>query len=188
MSLPRAVLDTDVIYSRVLHELCGRAALEGLIMTVLWSEELIAEAREALIRGKGIPEAAAERWAGHLKREFPDGRIDLSTLPADTDVSRLTSDPDDEHVCALAVAGQADYLLSFDRGYHRRRLSRLGVSVISPDHFLADQLVPEPQLLKRILEAQAGAWGGGRPPGELIDALERAGAERLAAAARRLFA
>ena len=187
MSLPQAVLDTDVIYSRVLHEFCGRAAVDGLIMTLIWSDELIAEVHHALTDYKEIPRPAADRWAGHLTREFPGGRVDLETLSPSVDLFKLTKDPGDEHVCALAVAGGADYLLTFDRGYRRRRLKELGVTVMSPDRYLTDRLAPQPRLLKQILETQAAAWGGGRPVGELIDALERAKAERLATAARPLF-
>lgn len=37
-----------------------------------------------------------------------------------------------------------------------------------------------------LLELQASTWAGGRPVAELLDALERAGAEAFADAARRL--
>jgi hypothetical protein len=44
--LPRAVLDTDVIYSRVLHELIGRLAYQERLLTLIWSDELLNEASE----------------------------------------------------------------------------------------------------------------------------------------------
>jgi hypothetical protein len=40
----------------------------------------------------------------------------------------------------------------------------------------------------RVVELQAASWGGGRPVGELLDAIERAGAITFAAEARGAFA
>jgi hypothetical protein len=51
----RAVLDTDVIFSRVLHELFGRIATELRLLTLIWSDELIAEGEGALIDRKPMP-------------------------------------------------------------------------------------------------------------------------------------
>jgi hypothetical protein len=56
VSLPRAVLDADIIYSRVLHELMGRLATEARLFDLIWSEDLLAEARESLLHGKGLTE------------------------------------------------------------------------------------------------------------------------------------
>jgi hypothetical protein len=64
-------------------------------------------------------------------------------------ISRATSDPAGQHVCAL------------------------------------DQ---EPDAVVRVVELQAASWGGGRPVGELLDAIERAGAITFAAEARGAFA
>jgi hypothetical protein len=38
---PKAVLDTNVVFSRVLHELFGRAATTGELLELIWSEELV---------------------------------------------------------------------------------------------------------------------------------------------------
>jgi len=40
-------------------------------------------------------------------------------------------------VCALAVAGRADLLITFDRGYLNEPLRAHGAHVIEPDEFLA---------------------------------------------------
>ena len=71
MSVPRAILDSDVLFSRVLHELMGRVARTGRFITLVWSDEVIAEARHSLITHKGLASEAAERWVGHLPSEFP---------------------------------------------------------------------------------------------------------------------
>ncbi len=171
--VPRAVLDSNVIFSRVLHELFGRAAREARLFDLLWSDELLAEAKRILIEGKPMPAAAAERWVSYLRDAFPDGRAEIADCPSEVDLSTLTRDPDDEHVCALALAGAAQLLISFDDGYVRDALLAYGITVIKPDAILAPAFDEQPGLFLSILERQAGAWGG-RSLSELLDALERA--------------
>ena len=113
MSLPRAVLDADIIFSRVLHELMGRLAGSVRLFDLIWSEELLDEVKSSLIERKGLSVEVAEAWVGHMRREFPDGSVDLSAVPDDLDLTSLTRDLDDVHVCALAIAGNADYLFTF---------------------------------------------------------------------------
>jgi hypothetical protein len=54
--IPRLVIDTNVIYSRVLHELIGRLAREARVFDVVWSDELLAEAKRVLIANKPVDE------------------------------------------------------------------------------------------------------------------------------------
>jgi PIN domain len=107
---PRAVLDADIIYSRVMHELIGRVAAELRLLDLFWSEQLLTEAQRSLIEKKRIPPDSAQRWVDYLRRNFPGG-IDPEQAPV-PDLASLTSDPADAHVCALAVAANADYLSS----------------------------------------------------------------------------
>lgn len=69
----RAVLDTDIIYSRVLHELLGRVASELRLLDLFWSEELLAETRRSLIAKKGLAVEVAQRWVDYLPQSFPAG-------------------------------------------------------------------------------------------------------------------
>lgn len=181
---PRAVLDADIIYSRVLHELIGRLAAELELLDLVWSEQLLVEAQTALIEKKGLPRDAAQRWVDYMRRNFPAGGInpEHASVP---DPGTLTSDPADIHMCALALAAKVDYLFTHDRGYLRNALSNHGVQVLTPDEFLAPAFDSDPQGLLDVLKLQASAWMGGRPVGELLDAIERAGAPAFADKARR---
>jgi len=181
---PRAVLDSDVIFSRVLYELFGRAAATAGLLTLLWGDELLAEARRALIERKPLTAAVADRWVGYLRQSFPDGRVEIAPRPAGLKLSAMTADPGDEHVCALAIAGRADLLITFDRGYLNEPLRAHGVHVIDPDDFLTAGFEEHPTTLQRILDQQTSSWGGGRPLPELLDALERARAGRFVALVR----
>jgi predicted nucleic acid-binding protein len=105
---PRAVLDTDVIYSRVLHELIGRLAYQERLLTLIWSDELLNEAERILVTRKQVPKQTAKRWVAYMRQAFPDQRVAIEHLPADLDLATLTTDAGDHHICALAVAGHAD--------------------------------------------------------------------------------
>lgn len=177
---PRAVLDSDVIFSRVLHELLGRVAAELRLLTLVWSDELLAEAERTLILRKPMPEQAARRWAGYLREAFPAERVDLADLPAGINLGALTTDPDDQHVCALAIAGHVELLFTFDRGYLQEPLREHGITVLTPDDFLVAAFDDHPSALLEVLRSQAAVWGGGRPVGELVDAIERARAPLFA--------
>jgi len=184
----RTVLDTDVVFSRVLHELLGRIAAELRMLTLIWSNELISEIERVLIERKPMSPEAARRWAGYLRDAFPDERVDVTRLPPDVDLGQLTRDPGDEHVCALAIAGRADLLLTMDRGYLAPGLREHGIDVRKPDEFLTDVFVEEPVAVLDALRAQADVWGGGRPLEALLDALDRAQANGFAARARAMLA
>jgi predicted nucleic acid-binding protein len=181
---PRAVLDTDIIYSRVLHDLLGRAARRLRLIDLCWSEELLAEARKSLVEKKGLSVEVAQRWVDRLPQNFPAGETEIEDVLGSVDLRSLTSDPGDHHVCALAIASDADYLFTHDRGYLRDGLQRHGVEVTTPDMFLAPAFEAQPQGMLEILELQASAWAGGQTVEDLLAAIERAGAVAFAEKAR----
>jgi predicted nucleic acid-binding protein len=184
--LPKAVLDANVVFSRVLHELLGRAATTGDLLAFLWSEELVQETVRVLTEEKDISHENAQQWVGLMTDAFPAGRVDISQIPPGLDLSGLTSDEDDQHICALAVAGGADYILTFDKSFDLKALRALGIDVVEPDVFLSNAIDDEPGIFREILIEQAAAWGE-RTIEELIDAIERAGVPVFAAKARKLF-
>lgn len=187
MSTPRAVLDADVIFSRVLHELMGRLAASARLFDLIWSEELLGEAKSSLMKRKGLSSDAAHAWVGHMRREFPGGGVDLVGVREGLDLASMTRDSGDAHVCALAIAGSADLLFTFDRGYLKEPLREHGVDVPDIDRFLIAQCKEQPQAMARIVEAQADVWSGGRPLEELLLAFERANVPGFASALRSLL-
>jgi putative PIN family toxin of toxin-antitoxin system len=184
--VPKAVLDTNVLFSRVLHELLGRAATTGNLLELIWSDELVQETTRTLINEKSLSHENAELWVGLMTGAFPAGQVDITQVPPDLDLSALTSDEDDQHICALAVAGAADYLITFDQSFNRAALQTLGIDVVEPDVFLSAAIDEDPDLFREILVEQAAAWGG-RTVTELIDAIERTTTSVFAAKARQLF-
>ena len=184
---PRAVVDCDIIYSRVLHDLMGRVAARLELLQLVWSQELLAEAKQTLMQRKGLAADAAQRWVDYLTASFPDGETDITQALRSTELRSLSEDPDDLHVCALAIASSSRYLFTHDRGYLRERLNRRGIEVTEPDTFLTAALEDQPQAMLELLELQASTWAGGRPVAELLDALERARTGVFANTARHLL-
>lgn len=178
----RAVLDADIIFSRVLHELIGRLAVGPRLFDLIWSDELLDEAKSSLVDQKGLPDDAAEAWVDHMRREFPNGRVDPADVADDLDVRSLTRDPEDAHICALAIAGNAELLFTFDRGYLKEPLRGHGVEVPDIDRFLVDHCKQQPEVFARIVERQADVWSGGHPVDELLAAFSRANVPRFAEA------
>jgi hypothetical protein len=60
---PRVVLDSSILFSRVLHELFGRLAVEAQLFTIAWSDELLAETKRALLERKPVT-ARSSRCCG----------------------------------------------------------------------------------------------------------------------------
>jgi predicted nucleic acid-binding protein len=181
---PRAVIDADIIYSRVLHDLMGRVADDLGLLDLVWSRQLLAEAEQALIKRKGLAEEVAQRWVGYLSENFPGGETSIEEALRTAELDALTTDPDDRHICALAIASGADYLFTHDRGYLADGLAGHGIEVTDPDTFLAATFESQPQAMLDLLKLQASLWASGRPVAELLDALERAGALTVAEMAR----
>jgi predicted nucleic acid-binding protein len=181
----RAVLDADIVYSRVLHELMGRVARRLRLLDLFWSDELLAEAKKSLVGKKGLSSDVAQRWVDYLPQNFPAGHTKIDETLSTIDLSSLTSDPGDQHVCALVIASNADFLFTHDRGYLRDGLRRHDVEVTIPDTFLATAFDTQPRGMLEILELQASTWAGGRPIEELLAAIERAGTPALAGKTRR---
>jgi predicted nucleic acid-binding protein len=182
--LPRAVLDTQVIYSRVLHELLGRLASELRFINLIWSDELLAEAARVLTERKPMDAAVAARWVNYMRVAFPNGKIEITDMDPNVRLDAMTVDIDDQHVCALAIAGEADLLITSDKGYNAAALAKHGIQLVTPDAYLKAPLRTTPttflrSLLRRLKHGPAGA------PWKNYDAIERAQANEFVSTVRR---
>lgn len=99
----RAIVDTDIIFSRVLHELIGRIATQLRLLDLLWSDELLDQAQRSLIKRKALSCKAAQRWVGYLRQALPEGRTAIEQ--SNQDLASLTVDPDDQHGVATCRVG-----------------------------------------------------------------------------------
>jgi uncharacterized protein len=112
----RVVLDTNLLVSGVIAAGLPRRLIDGAKageFELCTSEVLLAELLEVLAR---------ERFAARLTRAglTPQGIVDdlrrIAVLAAPADTPRVVpTDPDDDHVIAAALAGQADLIASGDK-------------------------------------------------------------------------
>jgi len=129
----------------------SRVAARLELLQLVWSRELLSEAKQTLMQRKGLSADTAQRWVDYLTANFPEGETDITQALKSAQRSPLTSDPDDLHVCALAIASGSKYLFTHDRGYLHDRLSRHGIEVTDPDPFLAS-LEDQPEaMLERLM-------------------------------------
>lgn len=91
---------------------------------------LLAELLDVLSRGKFAARLAEagltpQGIVGELRR--------MAFLAAPRDVPRvIESDPDDDHVLACAVAGQADLIVSGDKHLHSLGGQYQGIPIVTP--------------------------------------------------------
>lgn len=136
----RAVLDPGVLISAVISPRAAPAALVRVWRAnrfeLVVSPALLDELMTVLLRSK-FRRYLTEDQASSLV-------IELETAGTKTDDPddrpAVTADPDDDYLVALAIAAQADALISGDR--HLTALVKPAVPVLTPRAFL-NQLTPQ---------------------------------------------
>lgn len=138
----RAVLDTNVLVSGILHEGTSRGVLDAARRRAFeWSTSpvLLRELEEVLERF--LPRPVVGETLTALE--------ELAVVVEPADVPRVTRDPDDDHVVAAAVAAGASFLVTGDKdlmalaGYE-------GFEIIAPVEFL--------RVLAQAPEGSEGPW------------------------------
>ena len=130
----RAILDPGVIVAALITPagVCGRVVRAALDdeYTLIVSPELLAELEDVLMREKFRPylsEAEAATAISLLAR--------VAELGADpVEASRISPDPDDDYLIALAGAAQVDCLVSGDRDLVE--LAQVEPEIVTPRAFL----------------------------------------------------
>jgi putative PIN family toxin of toxin-antitoxin system len=133
---PRAIADVNVLVSavRTPNGLCGRlldGAVEGQWQLVV-SPLLLDELKDVLARP-----AFLERLGEETTARFLRGLIAIAELVEDPPgtAPRVTGDPDDDYLVALALTANTDVLISGD--HHLTDLTSDSVLIETPRDFLA---------------------------------------------------
>lgn len=173
----RALLDANVLYPTVLRQVLIGAAARGLYRP-LWSARILEEWARAMARDGAEAEALARGEIAALRAAFPGAE-----LPAAPGVeARLwLPDPADRHVLAVAIAGSADVIVTFNAAdFPRKTLSEEGVLRMDPDEFLRSLLPQAMSALSEVAETarqQISAASG--EDWDLRRLMKRAGLPRL---------
>jgi len=176
----RAVLDACVLYPTVLREILLGVAARGLYEP-LWSDRILREWTRAADKiGPGAM-LQAEGEAVLARAAFP-----RATLREQPNIEARVSlpDPNDEHVLAVAIAGHADAIVTFNaQDFPRPVLAEFGIDRRDPDGFLWELWSHHPQAMQAALaatHAEAEAIAGA--PVSLKALLKRNRLNRLAKA------
>lgn len=152
----RVLLDACVLVPTFLRRVLIGAADAG-VFTPLWSLRILDEWARAATRDGWEHEAAPA--IADLEARFPGALVTHD--PAIEDRLSLP-DPDDIHVLAAAIAGEADELLTLNvKDFPNRTLARDGIVLRHPDEFLLEALhgAPVTEGVIRAVYAQAVADG-----------------------------
>lgn len=129
----KAVLDACVIYPTVLREILLGVAAQGLYQA-LWSERILREWVRATAKLGPLAQLQAEGDAILLRTSFARGEVrDQPGLEA----RLLLPDPNDVHVLAVAIAGNADCIVTLNaKDFPRHVLAEEGIARRDPDGLL----------------------------------------------------
>ncbi|MEO1276920.1 MAG: PIN domain-containing protein [Pseudomonadota bacterium] len=173
----RVLLDANVLFPTIVRELLLGAAAEGLL-TPLYSERILEEWRRAV--GRRMPEndAIVTSEITAVRVLWPAGEI---ALPEGLEETLSLPDPDDRHVLAAAIAGEAEALITFNlRDFPGRVLNRHGLLVRSPDSLLTELATepesPMPEIAEAVRARAEAAFGA---PQKLRPLFKRAHLPRL---------
>lgn len=145
----RAVLDACVLYPTVTREILLAVARRGLFVP-LWSARLLEEWRRAAARRGALDAVQAEGEIAVVRAAFPKAELP----PAPSVEARLwLPDENDIHVLAVAVAGSADVILTWNaQDFPRGTLAEEGLAREDPDAFLLSLLNGAPDTVAAAAE------------------------------------
>lgn len=150
MTVP-AFLDANVLYPAAQRSLMMELALAGAFRP-LWSAKVHDEWTAALARERpDIPQARIDRTRRMMLTHIDDAMvtgyeplIETLTLP----------DPDDRHVLAAAIRGQAKLVVTANtKDFPEAALSPHGITAIHPDAFVFGLLTDAPDAVIAALQA-----------------------------------
>jgi predicted nucleic acid-binding protein len=183
--MPAAVLDACVLFPNVLRDTLLTIAEEELYRP-MWSEAIFAELRRNIVAKRGVAAEAIDRTLAVMDSAFDGAMVD--GWQGIADVLELP-DPDDRHVLAAAIVGQADVIVTLNlRDFPQKRLGRHGIEAVHPSRFLLSLLDVAPRQIIGALKDQIARYR--KPPmdmGELLSRLDRCGLSDFTEEVRRLI-
>lgn len=146
----KAVLDACVLYPTVLREILLGCASRGLFVPLV-SERILGEWVRATAKLGPEAPVIAEGEAALLRARFPTAV--LREQPA-IEARLHLPDPNDRHVLAVAMAGHADCIVTFNaQDFPRHLLAEEGLDRRDPDGFLWGLHGQAPQAVAQVVAA-----------------------------------
>lgn len=179
-----ALLDACVLYPGTLRDTLLRVAEVGIYQP-LWSEKILDEVSDALLRNGAMDAHEVEYLNDCIREAFPDAIIN-GWEPLE---SAMRNDPKDRHVLAAAIRGHADVIVTMNlKDFPAHSLEDFDVEVQDPDTFLCYELEIAPSEIVQIIQEQAADTGrNGLPRWDamgILTILERSGLKRFTSQCR----
>jgi predicted nucleic acid-binding protein len=176
----RAALDACVLFPTVLREILLGVAQAG-VYEPLFSERILQEWVRATAKLGPLAQMQAEGDALLTRTQFP--RAMVREQPG-LQARLMLPDPDDLHVLAIAIAGHADCIVTFNaQDFPRHVLAAEGLERRDPDGFLWQLWSDEPEAVAGVVaRVHATAERMAGQPIPLKSLLKRAQLPKLAKA------
>ena len=176
----RAALDACVLFPTVLREILLGVAQAG-VYEPLFSERILQEWVRATAKLGPLAQMQAEGDALLTRTQFP--RAMVREQPG-LQARLMLPDPDDLHVLAIAIAGHADCIVTFNaQDFPRHVLAAEGLERRDPDGFLWQLWSDEPEAVAGVVaRVHATAERMAGQPIALKSLLKRAQLPKLAKA------
>ena len=146
----KAVLDACVLFPTVLREILTGVAARGLY-EALWSDRILREWLLATAKLGPVAQMQAEAEQVVLRTAFP-----RAVLREQRDIEARLHLPDanDLHVLAVAIAGHADCIITFNaKDFPRHLLAEEGIARRDPDGFLWELWSDDPDAVSGVVRA-----------------------------------
>jgi predicted nucleic acid-binding protein len=164
------VLDACVLVPMPLCDTLLRLAEEPAMYRPLWSEHILREVGDALVKKLKRTGFQRRRRIDAMRAAFPEAEIAVPAemLPMVTGVP----DPNDRHVVAAAICGSGRAIVTQNvRHFPEKCLKPYDLFCLTPDEFLVQQFEVSPQVVLDKLDAQAMAQS--RERSSLVQSLKR---------------
>src|SRR5438876_5553777 len=127
-----AVLDACVLVPMPLCDTLLRLAEDPAFYRPLWSEEILREVGDVLEKKFGYTQQQRSRRLTAMREAFPEALVSIPKgLPETFDCG---ADPDDRHVLAAAVRGQANAIITHNiKHFPQKCLDEYAVLCQTPD-------------------------------------------------------
>ncbi len=175
-----AVCDANVLYPAPLRDLLMRLAQVELFRA-RWTDRIHDEwKRNLLAKSPGLTQEKLDR----VSRLMDDAILDASVTGYEDLIEGLSlPDPDDRHVLAAAIRGEAGVIITFNlRDFPGDRLAPLGIEAQHPDEFISGLAGMDVAKVVQAVRLQRAALKN--PPvdaDQLLDVLRRQGLARTTA-------
>ena len=183
----KTVLDTNVLYSRILRDFFLYADSYNLIKAH-WSERTLAELEDALKTNlPKFDDSAMNRLVFALHQYYPDALI-KSEEDIERDITAFgIPDAKDAHVISAAVASESSLICTWNLSdFPAELLKNYDIKPVSPDSLLQYLLANYPKEFEQVYE-QIKAENPTYTDDSMVVSLKKAGAVQTALAVSETF-